>query len=65
MKKENRKLNLNRETIMPLQDDFLSEVNGGTSPITTVTVSSGPCIAASIVTASQVITKTIDVVRTK
>jgi hypothetical protein len=65
MKKDTRKLNLNRETIMPLQSDELTEVNGGTSPATTVTVSSAPCIAASIVTASQIITKTIDVIRTK
>jgi hypothetical protein len=65
MKKEFRKLNLNRETIMPLHDDALTEVNGGITPISTVTVSSGACIAASIYTASQVVLKTIDVVRTK
>ncbi len=46
MKKESRKLNLNRETLTPLQADDLEKVNGGTSPATTVTTSSGPCIGA-------------------
>ena len=46
MKKESRKLNLNRETLIPLQADDLANVNGGTSPATTVTTSSAACIGA-------------------
>jgi hypothetical protein len=34
MKKEARKLSLNRETLAPLQDDNLANVNGGTSTFT-------------------------------
>lgn len=32
MKKQSRKLNLNRETLAPLQSAELSDVNGGASP---------------------------------
>jgi hypothetical protein len=43
MKKESRKLNLNRETVAPMQSDDLANVNGGSasrpptsySPLTT------------------------------
>ncbi len=41
MKKESRKLNLNRETLAPLMADDLDNVNGGTSPVAT---SSTACI---------------------
>ena len=55
MKKESRKLNLNRETLTPLQPDDLDNVNGGTSPATTVTTSSAPCIrTASMLSAAGV-----------
>jgi hypothetical protein len=57
MKKESRKLSLDRETLMPMQSDQLSGVNGGITPtVTTVTTSSGACtvsIAASIETLSM------------
>ncbi|MGE0395951.1 MAG: class IIb bacteriocin, lactobin A/cerein 7B family [Kofleriaceae bacterium] len=46
MKKINKKLNLNRETIATLQDNELEAINGGISPLTTVTTSSGPCTAS-------------------
>jgi hypothetical protein len=53
MKKASRKLNLNRETLIPLQPDELGNVNGGTSPATTITTSSAPCIeTVSVVSAS-------------
>ena len=58
MKKESRKLQLNREQLMPMQGDELAAVNGGTSPVTTVTTSSGGCtatIAASITTVSMAV----------
>ena len=45
MKKESRKLNLNKETLIPLQPDDLTGVNGGISPAT-VTLSSAACIGA-------------------
>ena len=32
MKKESRKLNLNRETLVPLQATELADVNGGITP---------------------------------
>ncbi len=55
MKKESRKLNLNRETLTPLQPDDLGNVNGGTSPATTITTSSAPCIeTASVVISSAI-----------
>jgi hypothetical protein len=44
MKKTNRKLNLNRETLIPLQSDDLSAINGGITP--TITTSSAPCTAS-------------------
>jgi hypothetical protein len=44
MKKESRKLNLNRETVMPLQNHELEGVAGGATP-TTIVTSSGPCSA--------------------
>jgi hypothetical protein len=34
MKKQSRKLNLNRETIIPLQSDELAIINGGFAPLT-------------------------------
>lgn len=43
----------------------LTDVNGGVSPITSVTVSSAACLSAGIYTASQIVLKAIDVVRTK
>jgi hypothetical protein len=55
MKKELRKLNLNRETLMPMQNHELEGVAGGATP-TTVVTSSGPCsaiVSASIATASM------------
>ncbi len=58
MKKESRKLTLNREQLMPMQADELAGVNGGTSPVTTVTTSSGACSAisaASITTVSMAV----------
>ena len=53
MKKESRKLNLNRETLMPMQSDELDGVNGGSTPAISVAVSaasrasSQACIKAS------------------
>jgi hypothetical protein len=57
MRKESRKLSLDRETLMPMQSDELAGVNGGITPtVTTVTTSSGGCtaiVAASIGTVSM------------
>ena len=39
MKKESRKLNLNRETLMPMQSEELDGVNGGSTPAISVAVS--------------------------
>ena len=47
MKKISKKLNLNRETLLPLNNDELEGVNGGVSPTV-------PLITASIATASMV-----------
>ena len=44
MKKQSRKLNLNRETLIPLQNDEMSAINGGLTP--TIATSSGPCAAS-------------------
>jgi hypothetical protein len=55
MKKETRKLNLNRETLAPMQSDDLSQVNGGVTPATTVTTSSGVCISAASATVASAI----------
>jgi hypothetical protein len=44
MKKQSRKLNLNRETLIPLQADELAAINGGITP--TITTSSAPCTAS-------------------
>jgi hypothetical protein len=55
MKKESRKLNLNRETLMPMQNHELEGVAGGATPATVVT-SSAPCsaiVSSLIATASQ------------
>jgi hypothetical protein len=54
MKKESRKLNLNRETLIPLQGDDLDKVNGGTSPATTITTSSMPCLGASAASVASI-----------
>jgi len=53
MKKESRKLQLDRETLIPLQNDELADVNGGITP--TITTSSAACIGAS----SAIITSVI------
>ena len=47
MIKSNKKLNLNRETLLPLNSDELEGVNGGISPTV-------PLVTASIATASMV-----------
>lgn len=44
MKKQSRKLNLNRETLIPLQGTELDQINGGVTP--TITTSSMPCTAS-------------------
>jgi hypothetical protein len=44
MKKINKKLNLNRETLIPLQSEEMSAINGGVTP--TITTSSAPCTAS-------------------
>jgi hypothetical protein len=44
MKKQSRKLNLNRETLIPLQRDELEAINGGITP--TITTSSMACTAS-------------------
>jgi hypothetical protein len=51
MKKETRKLSLNRETLAPMQNSELEQVHGGITPTTTVTTSSAACsVAVSAVT---------------
>ena len=45
MKKQSRKLNLNRETILPLQSDDMAAINGGATPAT-ITTSSAACTAS-------------------
>jgi hypothetical protein len=57
MKKETRKLNLNRETLAPMQSDDLGQVNGGVTPAT-ITTSSGVCISAASATVASVIEAT-------
>jgi hypothetical protein len=44
MKKISKKLNLNRETLIPLQSDEMAAINGGITP--TITTSSAPCTAS-------------------
>jgi hypothetical protein len=57
MKKQSRKLTLDRETLLPMTSQELAGANGGTSPATTVTTSSGACIsAASAVSAASITT---------
>ena len=58
MKKQTRKLNLHRETLISLQDGELDQVNGGVTP--TITTSSMPCTAsiASVLSAVSRIIKT-------
>lgn len=58
MKKQSRKLNLNRETLIPLQSDDLNAINGGITP--TIATSSMPCAAsaASVLSAISRILKT-------
>jgi hypothetical protein len=58
MKKQSRKLNLNRETLISLQGNELDQINGGISPITTITTSSAPC-TASIASVLSVISNTL------
>lgn len=53
MKKQSRKLNLNRETLTPMQGDDLDKVNGGITP--TVTTSSVACSAAGTAIATSII----------
>lgn len=57
MKKESRKLSLNRETLAPMQSDDLSHVNGGATPAT-VTASSQICISAVSVSVGSAIEAT-------
>jgi lactobin A/cerein 7B family class IIb bacteriocin len=45
MKKQARKLNLNRETLAPMQSDELANVHGGVTP--TIAASSAACAAAA------------------
>ena len=47
MKKQLRKLELNRETLLPLNNQALEGINGGITPTV-------PLSAASIITVSQV-----------
>lgn len=54
MKKQTRKLNLNRETLIPLQSAELDQINGGATP--TITTSSMPC-TASIASALSAISR--------
>jgi lactobin A/cerein 7B family class IIb bacteriocin len=55
MKKEARKLNLNRETLAPMQQQELQHVNGGVTPATTVTTSSAACISAASAVGSAIV----------
>lgn len=57
MKKESRKLNLNRETLIALQDAELRRAHGGFGETIDLTQSSAACITAG----SMIVTKTIDV----
>jgi hypothetical protein len=57
MKKQNRKLNLNRETLISLQDNELEAINGGITP--TITTSSMPC-TASIASVLSAISRTLN-----
>jgi lactobin A/cerein 7B family class IIb bacteriocin len=54
MKKEARKLNLNRETLAPMQQQELETVNGGVTPAT-VTTSSAACISAASAVGSAIV----------
>ena len=58
MKKQSRKLSLNRETLISLQDGELEQINGGITP--TITTSGMPCTAsiASVLSAVSRIIKT-------
>jgi hypothetical protein len=60
MKKESRKLSLNRETLAPMQRDDLGNVNGGVTPTTTVTTSSQICISAISVSVGSAIEASSD-----
>jgi lactobin A/cerein 7B family class IIb bacteriocin len=54
MKKEARKLNLNRETLAPMQQEELTNINGGITPAT-VTTSSMACVSAASAVGSAII----------
>jgi hypothetical protein len=45
MKKQSKKLSLNRETLIPLTDDILDGVNGGFSPVVS---SSAACVQSAV-----------------
>ena len=53
MKKEARKLNLTRETLAPMQQQELAEVNGGFTP--TITTSSTACVSAASAVGSAIV----------
>ena len=51
---KSRKLTLNRETIASLQPDQLGEVNGGATPVFTVSLLAPPVIAGGAALVSAV-----------
>lgn len=51
---KSRKLTLNRETIAALQPDQLAEVNGGATPVFTVSMLAPPVIAGGAALVSAV-----------
>ncbi len=55
MKKKNKKLSLNAQTIVPLTPDALTDVNGGTGGLikTAVQVSKAVCTTVTTVTTLQ------------
>jgi hypothetical protein len=57
MKKQSRKLNLNRETLIPLQNDEMSAINGGITP--SIATSSAPC-AASVASLLSAISQSLN-----
>jgi hypothetical protein len=50
MKKQSRKLNLNRETLIPLQSSDIAAINGGATP---AIVSAASAVSAAVTTLVQ------------
>jgi hypothetical protein len=71
MKRESRKLNLNRETLMPMQSDELEGVAGGLTPTSSVAMSaasrasSAACIEGASKVAASILSAISSIIQTR